>query len=130
MVHFQRAAVRQAVGAAGLGDEGFADDLVLQFLKQFFVDAALDLLPGKAALALEAEHIVGPAARKGFLPDAHRGPHTDVALPHGKFFLHGQALRPAGHHPFAFDLHCRSPLSGFLGNFLFIIPWIYGIIKG
>jgi hypothetical protein len=114
MVHFQRAAVRQAVGAAGLGDEGFADDLVFQLLKQFFVDAALDLLPGKAALALEAEHIVGPAARKGFLPDAHRGPHTDVALPHGKFFLHGQALRPAGHHPFAFDLHGVFLVSVFL----------------
>ena len=86
--------------------------------RRLLADRAFATPEGKAALALEAEHIVGPAARKGFLPDAHRGPHTDVALPHGKFFLHGQALRPAGHHPFAFDLHCRSPLSGLFWKFL------------
>ena len=40
-------------------DERFSDNLVFQIIKQFFVDAALDLLTGKAAPGFEAEELLG-----------------------------------------------------------------------
>ena len=126
MVHLQHRAVRQAVAPAHLFDQGFTDDLFLQLHKQVFVDAALDLLPRQPPCGLEAEDIVGAAAGQRFLPDAHRGLHADIALPHGELFLKGQPLRPAGHHPFAFDLHSVLFLPQ---NFVFILPYFYVMIK-
>ena len=122
MVHFQHHAVRQHVAAAQLRDEGLADDLVFQIVKQRFVDAALDLLTGKTAAGLEAEDIVRFAAGERFFPDAHSGPHADIPLPHGKFFLQRQTFRPALYHPFAFNFHDASLFRAEFWHFLFIIP--------
>ena len=121
MVHFQHRTVRQGVAAAQLRDERFSDNLVFQIIKQFFVDAALDFLTGKAAPGFEAEDVVRSAAGEGFFPDAHGGPHADIALPHGKFLSEGQPLRPALHHPFAFDFHNASLFHADFWHFLFII---------
>ena len=85
------------------------------------IDAALDLLAGKAAPGFEAEDVVRSAAGEGFFPDAHGGPYADIALPHGKFLSEGQPLRPALHHPFAFDFHNASLFHAVFWHFLFII---------
>ena len=115
----QYKAIGQGVASADLPDQGLTDDSCFQFIKQFFVDRALDLLPCKPASGLEAEDIGRLSALERLLPDAHGGPHADISLPHGKLFLERQsrevfALRPAVHHPFAFDLHDVFLVSVFL----------------
>jgi len=119
VVHLQHKAIGQGVASADLPDQGLADDLCFQFIKQFLVDGALDLLPCKTASGLEAEDIGRLAALERLLPDAHGGPHADISLPHGKLFLERQSrevftLRPAVHHPFAFDLHDVFLVSVFM----------------
>ena len=58
MVHLQHKAIGQGIASADLPDQGLTDDLCFQFIKQFLVDGALDLLPRKPASGLEAEDIV------------------------------------------------------------------------
>ena len=45
VVHLQHKAIGQCVASADLPDQGLTDDLCFQFIKQFLVDGALDLLP-------------------------------------------------------------------------------------
>ena len=116
MVHFQHQPVRQKVAAADLGNQRLCDDLGLQILEEGFIDGAFDLLPRQPAAGLEAEDVVGSAALERFFPDADGGVDADITLPHGELFLQRQcreafALRPAVHHPFAFDFHLYDLIS-------------------
>ena len=70
MIHFQHRTVRQQVAAAELRDEGPADDLGLEVIEKRRVDVPLDLFPRQPAARLEAEDVVGLAARQGLFPDA------------------------------------------------------------
>ena len=111
-----RRTVRQQVAAAELRDKGPADDLRLEVIEKRRVDVPLDLFPRQPAARLEAEDVVGLAARQGLFPDADGGVDADITLPHGELFLQRQcreafALRPAVHHPFAFDFHLYDLIS-------------------
>ena len=106
-VDLQRQAAGQCVAPAFLMDQRLADE-VFQPGKQFRVDLGLDLLPAEGALSFKTEHQRRGAALQGLPPDAHGGPHADVPLVHPVILGHGQTFRPAGDHPFAFNLHSMS----------------------
>ncbi len=86
-----------------------------QLFVQLGGNVGFDLLPAEGALALKAEHQMGLAAQHAFPPDAHGGAHRHIALLHLQLGRHGQPLRPARYHPFAFNFHGLSPdqSSGF-----------------
>ena len=78
---------------------------MLELCEQLGVDFSLDLLAAQGARPFKAEHQRRAPALQGLAPDAHRGPHADVALIHLIVRGLGQPLRPARDHPFAFDFH-------------------------
>ena len=73
--------------------------------EQFGIDFRFDFLPAQTARTFKAEHQRRAPALQSLAPDAHRGPHADVALIHFIHFGLFQPFRPADDHPFAFDFH-------------------------
>ena len=78
---------------------------MLELGEQVGIDFRFDFLPAQTARTFKAEHQRRAPALQSLAPDAHRGPHADVALIHFIHFGLFQPFRPADDHPFAFDFH-------------------------